>query len=126
MYNSSDHLMTNCSTGNSTSGSAAKPESAEHDVTTWLWAVGGPTILAVGVVGNVLILVTMTRRRMQGASTCVYLCAMAVLDLMVLVAGLTPNWLEGAEYVTIKVRFSRVLQTDDDNNVGLAPHLNTV
>jgi len=93
--------VTSCTVRNSSSGSAMK---AEHDVTMLLWAVGGPSLLVVGVVGNVLILVTMTRRRMRGTSTCVYLCAMALLDLLVLVAGLTPNWLDGAGYLTIKVR----------------------
>jgi len=97
-------LVTSCSVGNSTSGSAAETKLWSHDVTTLLWAVGGPTLLVVGVVGNVLILVTMTRRRMRGTSTSVYLSAMAVLDLMVLAAGLTPNWLDGAGYLAVKVR----------------------
>jgi len=92
-----------CAGRNSTSGSAAETEVAEYDVTTVLWAVGGPILLAVGLVGNVLILVTMTRPRMRGTSTCVYLCAMAVLDVLVLAAGLSPNWLDGAGYITIKV-----------------------
>jgi len=100
MDNDTVYPVTSCPVGNSTSGS----EAAQYDVTTLLWAVGGPTLLVVGVVGNVLILVTMSRRRMRGTSTCVYLCAMAVLDLFVLAAGLTPNWLDGAGYLTIKVR----------------------
>jgi len=103
MDNSTVDPVTPCSVSNSTSGSATKTKAAEYDVTTLLWAVGGPTLLAVGVIGNVLTLVTMTRRQMRGTSTCVYLCGMALIDMVVLVAGLTPNWLEGAEYVTIKV-----------------------
>jgi len=103
MDNATIDPVTSCTVKNSTSGSAAKTREAHHDVTTLLWAIGGPTLLVVGAVGNLLILVTMTRRRMRGTSTCVYLCAMAVLDLMVLIAGLTPNWLDGAGYLTIKV-----------------------
>lgn len=95
--------LSRCPLTISTSGSAAKPEVvAADDVTTLLWAVCGPTVLVVGVVGNALILVTMAQRRMRGTSTCVYLSAMAVVDLMVLAAGLTHNWLEGAGYVTIQ------------------------
>jgi len=95
--------VTSCSDNNSTSGSGSKAIAAERDATTLLWAVGGPSLLAVGVVGNVLTLVTMTRRRMRGTSTCVYLCAMALVDLVVLFTGLTFNWLDGAGYVTVKV-----------------------
>jgi len=103
MDNSTVYPMTSCTVKNSTSGSAAKMKEAHHDVTSLLWAIGGPTLLVVGAIGNLLILVTMTRRRMRGTSTCVYLCAMAVLDLLVLIAGLTPNWLDGAGYLTVKV-----------------------
>lgn len=94
--------MTKCSVTNSTSGSAVKPEAAADDVTRLLWTVCGPTLLVLGVVGNVLILVTVTQRRMRGSSTFVYLSAMAVIDLLVLVTGFTFNWLEGAGYVTVK------------------------
>jgi len=95
--------MTTCSITNSTSGSAVKPEVAVDDVTRLLWTVCGPTLLVVGVVGNVLILVTVIQRSMRGTSTCVYLSAMAVVDLLVLATGFTFNWLEGAGYVTVKV-----------------------
>lgn len=96
-------MLDTCLVSNSTSGPETKTEVAAHDVTTLLWAVCGPILLTVGLIGNILILATMTRPRLRGTSTCVYLCSMAVLDLMVLIAGLTPNWLEGAEYVNIKV-----------------------
>ena len=99
-------VTSSCSVDNSSSGSGS--EKARRDVTSLVWAVGGPTLLVVGLVGNVLIIVTMTRRRMRGTSTCVYLCAMAVLDLMVLAAGFVPNWLDGAGYVEIKVNCSQM------------------
>ena len=102
-----DQVTSRCSVANSTSGWTAEPEvvmsRAGDEVSRLLWSVCGPTLLVVGLVGNVLILVTMSRRSMRGTSTCVYLCAMAVLDLMVLAAALTHNWLEGAQYVTIQV-----------------------
>jgi len=103
MENKTVDPTTECSVGNSTTAEPEVAVAVTEDVTTLLWAVGGPTLFVVGLVGNTLILVTMSRRRMRGTSTCVYLCAMAVLDLMVLVAGLTPNWLDWAGYVTIKV-----------------------
>ena len=69
-----------------------------------LWSYVGPVIFIVGVVGNVLILVTMAQRRMRGTSTCVYLRCMAVADLAVLLTGMIPEWLEARGIVTIKVK----------------------
>jgi len=68
-----------------------------------LWSYVGPSIFAVGVVGNVLILVAMAQRRMRGTSTCVYLQCMAVADLAVLLTGMIPEWLDARKIVTVKV-----------------------
>jgi len=59
-----------------------------------LWMYAGPVIFLVGLAGNSLVLVVMTRRRMRGTSTSVYLSLMAVADLFVLVVGLLPDWLK--------------------------------
>ena len=84
------------------------------DLVAALWIFGAPAIFVVGVTGNALVLVVMTRRRMSGTSTSmhlsvmavgdmvvhlssdmvVYLSVMAVADIVVLVSGLVPDWLE--------------------------------
>ena len=68
-----------------------------------LWSYVGPGIFAIGIVGNILILVAMAQRRMHGTSTCVYLRCMAVADLAVLLTGMIPEWLEARNIVTVKV-----------------------
>ena len=68
-----------------------------------LWSYVGPGIFAIGIVGNILILVAMAQRRMRGTSTCVYLRRMAVADLAVLLTGMIPEWLEARNIVTVKV-----------------------
>jgi len=68
-----------------------------------LWSYVGPIIFTVGMIGNILILVTMAQRRMHGTSTCVYLRCMAAADIAVLVAGMVPEWLEARNIVTVKV-----------------------
>ena len=68
-----------------------------------LWSYVGPGIFVVGIVGNILILVTMAQRRMRGTSTCVYLQCMAAADLAVLLTGMIPEWLEARNIVVIKV-----------------------
>jgi len=68
-----------------------------------LWFYVGPLIFTVGIAGNALILVTMAQRRMQGSSTCVYLRCMAVADLLVLLTGMIPEWLEESHIFIVKV-----------------------
>ena len=74
-----------------------------------LWSYVGPGIFAVGIVGNILILVTMAQRRMRGTSTFVYLQCMAAADLAVLLTGMIPEWLEARNIVIIKVNMQLLL-----------------
>jgi hypothetical protein len=65
-----------------------------------LWKYVGPPIFVIGIVGNVLILVVMSRRHMRGTTTSVFLRWMAAADLCVLVTGMIPEMLEaGARFV---------------------------
>ena len=66
------------------------------DLVSLLWIYSGPVIFAVGLCGNALILVVMTRRRMSGTSTSVHLSLMAIADMAVLCTGLVPEWIEAA------------------------------
>jgi len=68
-----------------------------------LWSYVGPGIFTVGIVGNLLILIAVSQRKMRGTSTCVYLQCMAVADLAVLLTGMIPEWLEARNIVTVKV-----------------------
>lgn len=91
-----------------TTGNITATSPTDNDVSgeiKTLWLSVAPILLVVGVVGNCLILVTMTRQQMSGTSTCVYLVAMAVLDTVVLVVGLIPDWLEGSSIVVLKVSY---------------------
>jgi hypothetical protein len=92
-----------CSNLSNTNSSSSSSSVAGNEVIVLLWQILGPILILVGFVGNVLVLVTMTQRRMRGTSTYVYLVGMAVIDLVVLTVGLLPAWLEGSEILTIKV-----------------------
>jgi len=75
--------------------SFSPPSSNWHkDFIQMIWLISGPIIFVVGMCGNSLVLVVMTRRQMTGTSTCVHLCIMAVADMVVLTIGLVPEWFE--------------------------------
>ena len=82
---------------NSTSLLSASPHLADI-----LWTYVGPTIFAVGMGGNILVLLVMSQRRMRGTTTCVYLQWMAVTDLLVLVTGMIPEWLQARYHFYIR------------------------
>lgn len=70
--------------------------SSVDELVSLLWIYSGPVIFLVGMCGNILILVVMTRRRMAGTSTSVHLPLMALADMAVLCTGLVPEWIEAA------------------------------
>jgi len=76
-----------------------------------LWLVVSPILLVVGLVGNSLVLAIMTRQVMRGTSTCVYMVAMAALDIGVLLFGLIPEWLTGASITDVRVCNENPLHT---------------
>lgn len=78
--------------------------SAHRDAITLTWMISGPIIFFVGICGNALILVVMTRHKMTGTSTCVHLCIMALADMVVLTIGLVPEWFE----VSLKRKFKEI------------------
>ena len=86
-----------------TTGLTFKNASETNEAIVKLWLVVSPILLVVGLVGNSLVLATMTRQAMSGTSTCIYLVAMAVLDSAVLLMGLIPDWLAGASIIDLKV-----------------------
>jgi len=74
--------------------SSVDDDGGRLDLVSALWIFGAPVIFVVGVCGNTLVLVVMTRRRMSGTTTSVHLSVMAAADMMVLVSGLIPDWLQ--------------------------------
>lgn len=67
-----------------------------------IWIYMGPVIFFVGLTGNVLILVVMSCKRMRGTSTSDYLIIMAVADLLTIITGMIPEWLEAMEIVILQ------------------------
>ena len=63
----------------------------------FVWIYLSPLVLLVGLVGNVLTLCVMSRRRLSGTSTCVYLSAIAVADTLALVCRIPPEFFEACE-----------------------------
>jgi len=68
----------------------------------FVWVYVSPWILLVGVIGNILTLLVMSRRRMRGSSTCVYLSAIAVADTLALLFRIPPEFFEHANLFTFK------------------------
>jgi len=68
----------------------------------FVWVYVSPWILVIGVAGNVLTLVVMSRRRMRGSSTCVYLSAIAVADSLALMLRIPPEFFEAARLFVFK------------------------
>jgi len=68
----------------------------------FVWVYVSPWILLIGVAGNILTLLVMSRRRLRGSSTCVYLSAMAVADCLALLFRIPPEFFESAELFIFK------------------------
>lgn len=69
------------------------------DIPRLLWVFIGPIIFVVGLCGNLLVIMVMSRKRMKGTTTCVYLRSMAVADLGVIIGGIIPEWLEAMQII---------------------------
>ena len=76
--------------------------SVSGEIARTMWVYAAPFIFFTGILGNTLILFVMSQRRMRGTSTAVYLQWMAVCDLIVLVTGMVPEWLDS--YKAFKLR----------------------
>ncbi len=104
-YDIIENASTGDPTGNGTLSTA--PEFVDQDeggksLAQILWIYAGPVIFVTGIVGNILVLVVMGTRRMQGTTTCVYLRLMAIADICVLITGMIPEWLEHADITVFK------------------------
>ena len=58
-----------------------------------IWQIVSPLLLLVGTVGNILTIIVLSKRRSRYNSTAVYLCALAISDIVVLNTGLLRQWM---------------------------------
>jgi len=86
-------------TTSSPTGHLKGPSDADY---YFVWVYISPWILFIGLTGNILTLLVMTRRRLRGSSTCVYLSAMAVADSLALFFRIPPEFFEAAGLFTFK------------------------
>ena len=54
-----------------------------------------PVVFVIGIIGNGLSLVVMTRKSLRGQVTSFYLALLAVFDTLALMSGMVPNWYFG-------------------------------
>ena len=85
-----------------TSSSSFLTQIGDKSLAEILWIFVGPVIFTVGMIGNTLILLIMSRRCMKGTTTSIYLRLMAAADLVALISGMIPEWLEAAGIVIFK------------------------
>jgi len=85
------------STGNVSSVVTERQKKPSDSDYAFVWIYVSPLVLLVGIFGNALTLCVMTRRRMSGTSTSVYLSAMAIADTLALVCRIPPEFFEACE-----------------------------
>lgn len=73
-----------------------------HGLSSKLWIYLAPFIFVIGVIGNLLIIAVMRRKKFHGTTTCIYLLLMAIADLLVLVIGIIPEWLSANGIIVFK------------------------
>ncbi len=65
----------------------------ELEIEDALWRYISPFIILIGIVGNVLSFLVMSRKKLHGSVTSLYLRVLAVVDSMVLTTGLVRQWI---------------------------------
>ena len=58
-----------------------------------MWIYGSPVVITVGTMGNLLSVVVMLRQNLRKYTTSLYLLVLAVVDTVVLYAGLLRHWI---------------------------------
>ena len=89
----------------SSDASAQKSESSDVDIsalTDAIWLYCSPCVFLFGMIGNVLTIGVMSRRRYSGSSVRVYMLLLAIFDSTVLLCAVPSEWLAKLDYVNIK------------------------
>ena len=58
-----------------------------------IWQIMSPMLMLFGTAGNLLTLIVLSKRRSRNNSTALYLCALAISDMVVLNTGLLRQWM---------------------------------
>ena len=90
---------TNWTSSTSTRKDSSGPSHVDY---YFVWVYVSPWILFIGVAGNILTLLVMSRRRLRGSSTWVYLSAMAVADSLALFFRIPPAFFDAAKLFIFK------------------------
>ncbi|KAK2166231.1 hypothetical protein LSH36_40g02020 [Paralvinella palmiformis] len=75
--------------------------SSDFTLENRFWIYSAPVILTFGICTNILTMVVQSRPRFRGTSTRVYLTMLAVGDLIVIVVGLSPEWLHQLHVISL-------------------------
>nr|AKQ63011.1 orphan G-protein coupled receptor 1 [Platynereis dumerilii] len=67
-----------------------------------VWRYIAPLIFIIGMVGNVLIVIVMSRNKMRGNTTAIYLPVLAIADAFALFSGIIPEWMEACNIIKFK------------------------
>ena len=97
--NTTDSTPTNWTSSSSTRNDSSGPSHVDY---YFVWVYVSPWILFIGVAGNILTLLVMSRRRLRGSSTWVYLSAMAVADSLALFFRIPPAFFDAAKLFIFK------------------------
>ena len=74
----------------------------EEEIAHYIWLIGSPIVIAIGIIGNTLSILILSRKRMRKHTSAFYFTVLAVTDLLVLTVGLLRNFLEvlmGYDYI---------------------------
>ena len=75
----------------------------EEEIAHYIWLIGSPIVIAIGIIGNTLSILILSRKRMRKHTSAFYFTVLAVTDLLVLNVGLLRNFLEALmEYDPIR------------------------
>ena len=66
----------------------------EEEIAHYIWLIGSPIVITVGIIGNTLSILILSRKRMRKHTSAFYFTVLAVTDLLVLNVGLLRNFLE--------------------------------
>ena len=65
----------------------------EEEIAHYIWLIGSPIVIAIGIIGNTLSILILSRKRMRKHTSAFYFTVLAVTDLLVLTVGLLRNFL---------------------------------
>ena len=65
----------------------------EEEIAHYIWLISSPIVIAIGIIGNTLSILILSRKRMRKHTSAFYFTVLAVTDLLVLNVGLLRHFL---------------------------------